>query len=98
MANSSLTTKCKMTPQEIFEYKRSWLPSSYDVTVHSDLDIQCKDWCRKNLNRWEWSCDTYTDVYAHTFHFEHDLQGKEFAGKFDRWVYPLEGKHEQDGQ
>ena len=33
-----------MTPQEIFEYKQRWRPG-YVVDVHSDLDIQCKDWC-----------------------------------------------------
>ena len=74
------------TPQEIWEYKRKWAACSYDVEVHSDLDVQCKDWCRRNLNRWEWSMDSYTDVYAHTFHFEQDLHAKTFARKFERWV------------
>ena len=52
-----------MTPQEIFEYKNAWKPKGFQVDVHSDLDVQCKDWCRKNLNRWEWSMDIYTYVY-----------------------------------
>ena len=86
MPNRALLDKCKMTPQEIFEYKRDWKPNSYRVDVHSDLDVQCKNWCRGNLNRWEWSCDTYTDVYSHSFFFEHDLHGKEFANKFKEWV------------
>ena len=30
--------------------------------------------------------DSYTDVYAHTFHFEQDLHAKTFARKFERWV------------
>lgn len=75
-----------MTPQEIFEYKLNWKPKAYIVHVHSDLDIQCKSWCRKHLQRHEWSMDTYTDVYSHTFYFEHDIHGKEFAQEFFEWV------------
>ena len=81
----SFTDKCKMTPQEIFEYKNRWKPG-YSVDVHSDLDVQCKDWCRKNLNRWEWSMDTYTYVYSHTFHFEHEDAANVFRKKFADWV------------
>jgi hypothetical protein len=86
MTNRPVLEKCKMTPQEIFEYKRSWLEHSYQVDVHSDLDVQCKHWCRHNLNRWEWSMETYTDVYSHSFYFENDLHAKEFARKFEDWV------------
>lgn len=75
-----------MTPQEIFEYKLQWKPKAYVVHVHSDIDIQCKSWCRKHLQRHEWSMDTYTDVYSHTFYFEHDIHGKEFAHEFTEWV------------
>jgi hypothetical protein len=77
--------KCKMTPQEIFEYKNAWKPG-YQVDVHSDLDVQCKSWCRGNLNRWEWSMDTYTDVYSHSFYFEEEQAAAEFKRKFERWV------------
>jgi len=79
------TDKMKMTPQEIFEYKNAWKPG-HVVDVHSDLHIQCKDWCRKNLNRWEWSMDTYTYVYAHTFYFELDEHAYQFRMKFKDWV------------
>ena len=75
-----------MTPQEISEYKMRWKPNSFQVDVHSDLDVQCKDWCRKNLNRWEWSMDTYTDVYSHSFYFEEEQAAEEFKRKFERWV------------
>jgi hypothetical protein len=75
-----------MTPQEIFEYKCAWKPNAYVVNVHSDLDIQCKDWCRRHLQRHEWSMDTYTYVYAHTFYFEHDLHAKMFIQEFKEWV------------
>jgi hypothetical protein len=71
-----------MTPQEIFEYKNRWKPSGHVVDVHSDLDVQCKDWCRKNLNRWEWSMDTYTNVYSHSFYFEHLNHAELFTEKF----------------
>ena len=80
------TDKMKMTPQEIFEYKNAWKPKGFQVDVHSDLDVQCKDWCRKNLNRWELSMDTYTNVYSHTFYFEHDEYAYQFRMKFKDWV------------
>lgn len=75
-----------MTPQEIFEYKNAWKPNSFQVDVHSDLDVQCKDWCRRNCERWEWSMNTYTYVYAHTFYFEHEFHAKQFSAKFSDWI------------
>lgn len=90
MANQSILDKCKMTPQEIFEYKNRWKPEGYAVQIHSDLDVQCKGWCRGNLNRWEWSMDTYTDVYAHTFVFESENHSKTFAKRFEKWI--VDGK------
>ena len=81
----SFTELLKMTPIEISEYKMRWRPG-YTVDVHSDLDVQCKDWCRKNLNRWEWSMDTYTYVYAHTFCFEQEEHAQQFRTKFADWV------------
>lgn len=71
-----------MTPQEIFEYKNNWKPEAFTVDIHSDLVVQCKDWCRKNLKRWQWSMDTYTDVYSHTFYFEHGSSALEFRHTF----------------
>ena len=59
----------KMTPQEIFEYKLKWKPG-YTVRLHSDLVDQGKAWCRKWLERQNWSMTEYTDVYEHTFHFK----------------------------
>ena len=82
----SFTEKCNMTPQEIFEYKKSWKPHSFQVDIHSDLDVQCKSWCRKNLNRWEWSMDRYTYVYSHTFHFEKEYAANNFKTKFAEWI------------
>lgn len=74
-----------MTPQEIFDYKLKWRPG-HKVDVHSDLDIRCKDWCRRRLNRWEWSMDTYTDVYSHSFYFEHQEHADEFQSEFDSCI------------
>jgi len=74
-----------MTPQEISDYKLKWRPG-FTVDIHSDLAVQSKDWCRKNLNRWEWSMDTYTYVYSHTFHFEEEQAAEEFKHKFRDYV------------
>ena len=86
MPNRTVLEKCNMTPQEIFEYKNRWKPEGYAVQVHSDLDVQCKGWCRGNLNRWEWSMDTYTYVYAHTFYFELEESANQFKTKFKDWI------------
>lgn len=72
-----------MTPQELFEYKMRWKPNGYQVSLHSDLDWQGKDWCRKNIERHQWSMDTWTDVYAHTFFFESKEHAESFADSFD---------------
>lgn len=64
-------------PQDIFEYKNSWKPG-YTVPVHSDLDTQCKTWCRKHLQRHQWSMTAWTDVYEHTFHFESQEHAEQF--------------------
>jgi len=74
-----------MTPQEIFEYKLQWKPG-YQVDVHSDLDVQCKTWCRSNLNRWEWSMDAFTHVYSHSFYFESQESALLFKQEFNQWV------------
>ena len=70
------------TPLEISDYKARWKPNAFIVPVHSDLDWRCKDWCRKNLERWEWSMDTYTGVYEHTFYFEKEDVAIEFENQW----------------
>ena len=74
-----------MSPIEIFEYKNKW-KQGYTVSVHSDLDWQCKSWCRKFLERHQWSMTQYTDVYEHTFHFEVEEKAQEFKQSFIEWV------------
>jgi hypothetical protein len=66
-----------MTPIEIHEYKLRWKPG-YTVRLHSDLDWRGKDWCRKHLERHQWSFEKWTNVYEHTFCFENEEHGKQF--------------------
>jgi len=72
-----------LTPQQIFEHKQRWKPYAHKVEVHSDLDWKCKDWCRKNLERWQWGMDAFTDVYEHTFLFEREEHAKRFK---EEWL------------
>lgn len=58
-----------MTPQEVHDYKMKWLPG-HTVRLHSDVDWKGKDWCRKQLERHQWSFTLWTYNYEHTFHFE----------------------------
>jgi len=74
-----------MTPQQAFDHKQKWRPTAKTVDVHSDLHVACKDWCRRNIQRWEWSMDTYTDVYSHTFYFEHQEHAEQFSEEFKDW-------------
>jgi len=59
-----------MTPQEIHEYKLRWKPG-YAVQVDCDSDVWGKDFCRKHLDRHQWSFDKYSRPDdSHTFSFE----------------------------
>lgn len=75
----------EMTPQAIDDYKRSWKPG-HPVRLHSDLDTQGKAWCRRNLERWQWSFSSFTDVYEHTFHFELEEHAAQFKEEFGRFA------------
>jgi hypothetical protein len=70
-----------MTPQEQSDHKQHWMSSgnNHPVRLHSDLDVQGKDWCRRRLERWQWKMDTYTNVYEHTFYFEFEEDADHFA-------------------
>ena len=70
-----------MTPQEQFEYKLKWKPGT-SVRLHSDLADRGKDWCRRHLERHQWSMSEWTDVYEHTFHFEDAQAAVEFNAEF----------------
>ena len=61
-----------MTPLEISEYKQRWMRGTpYPVRLHSDLTDRGKTWCRRNLEQHQWKMNTWTNVYEHTFYFEH---------------------------
>jgi hypothetical protein len=76
-----------MTPQEIFEYKNKWLTTGgHSVRIHSDLDVEGKNWCRKNLERHQWSFEKYTAVYEHTFRFEELKASQLFEQEFYDWI------------
>ena len=66
-----------MTPIEIFENKLRWKPG-YTVRLHSDVVDKGKTWCRRKLQRHQWSMTDWTGPYEHTFHFEDTLAGQNF--------------------
>lgn len=72
------------TPQEITKYKRQWmmLQNTTAIPLHDDLHVEGKSWCRRNLERHQWSMTAYTDECEHTFYFEH----KEHADEFNRHI------------
>ena len=72
------------TPQQIYDYKRSWMPKSYPVKLHSDADWKGKDWCRHNIERWQWSMNAWTDMHEHTFLFEFEEDADEFKEYFGK--------------
>ena len=76
-----------MTPLEISDYKRNWKAlNGNPVKVHSDLHIQTKDWCRRNASRHQWSMDTWTASYEHTFFFEHRAHAIAFEYAFKKAI------------
>ena len=72
-----------MTPIEIFEYKRNWMPG-YSVRLHSDLRNQAKDYCKIQMMKHQWNVSEYTDVYEDTFYFEHRLDAQSFEARWDK--------------
>lgn len=66
-----------MTPQQISDYKRRWMPGT-EVTVHSDLQSQAKEWC-KQLEKHRYHFKKWTNVYEHTFCFENEITASRFA-------------------
>mgnify|MGYP001098714183 FL=1 len=76
-----------MTPLEIAEYKQRWMSQGgYAVRLHSDLDVEGKDWCRPNLERHQWRFRPHTNVYEHTFFFEDQMISQQFEHEFNRWA------------
>lgn len=74
-----------MTPQETSDYKLRWMPG-HRVRLHSDLADQGKVWCRKNLERHQWSFTAWTANYEHTFHFENQIASQNFELEFGKYA------------
>lgn len=76
-----------MTPQEINDYKTRWLrETDNSVRIHSDLDVEGKDWCRRNVERHQWSFRAWTAIYEHTFYFEDRETKSQFEKEFEQWI------------
>ena len=64
------------TPQQISDYKRKWMQeTAFEVQVDVDSDVWGKDWCRKRLDRIDWSFDKFTrpdDSHTFSFHYAGD--------------------------
>ena len=74
-----------MTPLEIHEYKLGWKPG-YTGRLHSDVVDKGKTWCRRNLQRHQWSMSQYTAPYEHTFHFEDIKPAEIFTTEMGRFA------------
>lgn len=75
----------EMTPQEIFDYKRRWMPG-YEVVVHSDLRDHAKDWCKTHLEKHQYAIKSWTHIYAWTYCFEKIKVAQQFEEEFIDWV------------
>lgn len=67
----------RLTPLEIFDYKRTWLPGA-EVFVHPDVHSRALTWCKMNIDVTNYQVIKWTNVYEHTYHF----QTEELATKF----------------
>ena len=73
-----------MTPLEISEYKMRWKPG-YRVQVDIDSDVWGKDYCRKHLERHEWTFDKHTRPDdSHTFAFEQQAVAQQFFQAYNQ--------------
>jgi len=60
-----------MTPQEIVDHKRKWIPfSDYDTDAHTDLRRAVREWCKDHCFQWRYDIKEFTDVYFDTVRFE----------------------------
>jgi len=73
-----------MTPQEQHEYKLKWRPG-FSVQVDVDNDVWGKDYCRKHLERHEWTFDKHTRPDdSHTFAFEKESVAELFLRAYNK--------------
>jgi hypothetical protein len=70
-----------MTPLEIHEYKNRWMPG-HSVEIHSDKRDSAVQWCKSNLEKHQWKCTKWSDVYSSRFDFEHEKDASKFILAF----------------
>ena len=70
-----------MTPQEITDYKRKWMPGIM-VAVHSDLRTSAKDWMKKYAKQ-RYHFKEFTAPYEDTWCFESEKMVTEFLKAFE---------------
>jgi len=74
-----------MTPQEQHDYKLKWRPG-YSVQVDCDSDSWGKTYCRKHLQRHQWTFDKYTRPDdSHTFSFEDSNFAEIFLEAYNKY-------------
>ena len=76
----------KMTPNEIVDYKRSWIDTATAVRLHSDLRLHGIEWCKGHCAQWEFGFTLWTDIYEHTFIFEDANIAREFELHFGEFA------------
>lgn len=57
---------------DIVEYNAQWKQNANAVEVDVTIDVDGKEWCRKRLDRYDWSFDTYSDKNVFLFK-DHDI-------------------------
>jgi hypothetical protein len=72
-----------MTPQEIYEYKFTWLRScTSTIAISEGEELDAKRWCRTHLQPHQWHFVSFTDHYEHSIAFEHEEHLKAFEAAF----------------
>lgn len=69
-----------MSPDEMNDYKATWLDKASPVRVRIEMDVEGKRWCRARLERQQWSFEP-GEAY-HTFKFENPLHAQHFTLEF----------------
>ena len=72
-----------MTPQQIFEYKRHWIPKGYNVKISSDSKSNAKHWCKVHCEKHEWHMNEQVEPYIDQYMFEHQSDAVLFKEEFD---------------
>ena len=79
----------KMTPQEINDYKRKWLPG-YTIGLHSDLHIEAIEWCKLHCQQHEWDFIKFHLMYENQYRFEYQSDAVLFEEVFRERQEPKE--------